>query len=144
MAKKTYRTHRLKSLELYKKDKEGKRIIIKFYGGIQIDSTAKLVTKDPYIQQLVEEDPGFGRDYYIESVVEDAPAAEPVVEEAPKVVEEPKKVLTDVKDIKRFHNLVEMKNYMAELGFKGVQSMNYQQCKSAAQKEGYDFQISKA
>ena len=48
-----------------------------------------------------------------------------------------------MKDIRRFHNLVEMRNYMAELGFEGVQEMNYMAAKAAAAKEGYDFQIQK-
>ena len=36
-----------------------------------------------------------------------------------------------------------MRAYMAELGFEGTEKMNYMQAKSAAAKEGYDFQISK-
>ena len=64
-----------------------------------------------------------------------APVVEEKKEEAPTI--------TDVKDVKRFHNIVEMRAAMAELGFEGVQGMGYLQLKYAASKEGYDFQIQK-
>lgn len=144
MAKKTYRTHTLKSLQLLLKDEEGKRIEVRFFGGIQIDSTAKFTTKDEKLQKLLENSSGFGRDYYIESVKEDetekkdAPAEEKKVE---KKAEKP--VMTDVKGSERFRNLVEMKNRMAELGIELPEGSNYSQAKAAANKAGYDFQIQK-
>ena len=144
MAKKTYRTFYLKGLTLLLTAEDGKRIEVRFRKGIQVDSTAKYVTSDEKVQVLMEKSSGFGRDYYVESVVGDKPAT---VEEAPASVVEEKKektpVLTDVKDVRRFHNIVEMRAAMAELGFEGVQEMNYMQLKSAASKEGYDFQIQK-
>ena len=144
MAKKTYRTYYLKNLQLLLKDKEGKRVEVIFRGGIQIDSTSKFSTSDEKLQQMIENCYGFNRDYYLESVREDSKPA-PVEAPAPKKKEEePEQPLTDVKDIKRFHNIVEMRNYMAELGFEGVQEMNYMQAKAAASKAGYDFKISKA
>jgi len=144
MAKKTYRTFFLKGLTMLLTAEDGKRIEVRFRKGIQVDSTAKYVTSDEKVQALMEKSSGFGRDYYVESVVEDKPLN---VEETPApVVEEKKdepKPLTDVKDVKRFHNIVEMRAAMAEIGFEGVQEMNYAQLKSAAAKEGYDFQIQK-
>ena len=146
MAKKTYRTYFLKNLQLLLKDGDGKRVEVIFRGGIQIDSTSKFSTSDEKLQEMIENCYGFNRDYYLESVREDpetekkeeaAPAPAPVKEEKEE------KPLTDMKDIKRFHNLVEMRNYMEEIGFKDAQSMNYAQAKAAASKEGYDFQISK-
>ena len=143
MAKKTYRTYYLKNLQLLLKDEEGVRTEVVFRGGIQVDSTAKFSTADEKLQEMIEACYGFNRDYYLESVREDS---KPEPAKAPEVKKEaePEKRLTDVKDIKRFHNLVEMRNYMAELGFEGVQEMNYMAAKAAASKEGYDFQISKA
>ena len=142
MAKKTYRTYNLKGLRLLLKDEAGERVEIRFFGGIQIDSTAKFTTKDEKIQRLLENCSGFGRDYYIESVVEDAPvAAEPEKKPAPKVEEKP--VLAEVKGSERFKNLVEMKNRMAELGIELGEGENYQKAKAAAIAAGYDFQIKK-
>ena len=144
MAKKTYRTFYLNGLNLLLTDEDGKRIEVRFRKGIQVDSTAKYVTSDEKVQALMEKSSGFGRDYYVESVVENNPVAEEEIQ-AP-VVEEKKEetpTLTDVKDVKRFHNIVEMRAAMAELGFEGVQGMGYLQLKSAASKEGYDFQIQK-
>lgn len=144
MAKKTYRTYNLKGLRLLLKDEAGERVEIRFFGGIQIDSTAKFTTRDEKIQRLLENCSGFGRDYYIESVVEDATVAEPAKKkeyEAPKAVEKP--ILDEVKGMERFRNLVEMKNRMAELGIELDEDANYQKAKAAAVKAGYDFQIQK-
>lgn len=145
MPRKTYRTYYLRSLVLRSVKKDGTPLEIVFRGGIQIDSTAKFSTSNEETQKFLEGLRGFGRDFYIESAEEDLtpsvqetgvlpPASESVPEKAP---------LTDVKDVKRFHNIVEMRAAMAELGFEGVQEMNYMQLKSAASKEGYDFQIQK-
>ena len=145
MAKKTYRTYSLKGLQLQLTDKSGKRVEIVFRGGIQIDSTARFTTTIPEIQELLEKSSGFGRDYYVESVKDDAPA--PVAEEPEKKVEkkaEPvKEIMDEVKGIERFRNLVEMKNRMAELGIELDEDANYQKAKAAAVKAGYDFQIQK-
>lgn len=143
MPRKTYRTYCLRSLVLRSEKKDGTPIEIVFRGGIQIDSTAKFSTSDEETQKFLEGLSGFGRDYYIEKEESDAPVVEtpaPVVETK---AEEEKAPLTDVKDVKRFHNIVEMRAAMAEIGFEGVQDMNYMQLKSAASKEGYDFQIQK-
>ena len=143
MAKKTYRTFYLKGLNLLLSDKKGERIEVVFRKGGQIDSTARFTTDNQDVQEAIEKCSGFGRDYYIEKEESDAPVAEtdaPVLETK---AEEEKAPLTDVKDVKRFHNIVEMRAAMAELGFEGVQEMGYLQLKSAASKEGYDFQIQK-
>ena len=141
MVKKTYRTYSLKSLSFDLELEDGNQVEVLFRSGIQIDSTAKFTTSNEEVQQLLESRSGFERDYYLESVRE-TEEAKPVEVVEPKA--ETKKVLTDVKDIKRFKNLVEMRSYMAEIGIEGVSEMNYMQAKAAAAKEGYDFQISRA
>lgn len=145
MAKKTYRTYYLKSLSLHLVDDDDNRIRIRFSGGIQVDSTAKYTTRDPYLQELIESGDGFNRDYYVESVVEDEPATPAKAKEEPKTQEPAaeKPVLAEVKGIERFRNIVEMKNRMAELGIELKENANYQTAKAAAAKAGYDFQISK-
>lgn len=140
MIKKTYKTFRLKKLYKYV-DVDGKSVEIVFKGGLQIDSTSKYTTSNEAIQKALEENRGFGREYYLESVEEKNEKPAPAPEKKPVKKAEEKAPLTDVKDIKRFHNIVEMRNYMAELGFAGVENMNYQEAKAAAQKEGYDFKI---
>ena len=125
------------------KDEDGNRIEVKFYGGIQIDSTAKFTTKNPKIQALLEKSSGFGRDYYIESVVEDEPAA-PAKEKKQEPVSAPKAekpVMDEMKGSERFRNLVEMKNRMRELGIELEKDANYAKTKAAAIAAGYDFQI---
>lgn len=143
MAKKTYRTYFLKGYHLLLTSEEGERIEIKFRSGIQVDSTAKYVTSDETIQGLLENASGFGRDYYIESVVEDAPEAPAPKPEkkAEKVNEKP--IMEEVKGSERFRNLVEMKNRMAELGIELDDDATYSKAKAAAVKAGYDFQIQK-
>ena len=76
MAKKTYRTYRLKGLQLLLLDESGRSIEVSFRGGIQIDSTAKFTTSDEKMQGALEKSSGFGRDYYLESVREDSPVAD--------------------------------------------------------------------
>ena len=145
MAKKTYRTYRLKGLQILTRNPEGKPVEVNFRSGIQIDSTAKFSTSEEWLQDKLESMDGFGKTFYLESVQQSkAEVKKPAtLAEAPE--DKPlEKTLTDVKDIKRFHNLVEMKNHMADLGIEGVAEMNYLQAKAAAIKEGYDFQISKA
>lgn len=143
MAKKTYRTFYLKGLNLLLSDKKGERIEVVFRKGGQIDSTARFTTDNQDVQEAIEKCSGFGRDYYIEKAESDAPVVETTAPVVETKAEEEKAPLTDVKDVKRFHNIVEMRAAMAELGFSGVQDMNYIQLKSAASKEGYDFQIQK-
>lgn len=144
MALKTYRTYFLKSLQILVRDSEGKRVECIFRGGIQVDSTARYTTDNAEIQKKLESLSGFGRTYYLESVIgEEEPKREVAQPETdPKQEEaEQEKPLTDVKDIKRFKNLVEMRAAMAELGIEGTENMNYVQAKAAAAKAGYDFQI---
>ena len=146
MAKKVYRTYYLKGLDVHLHDELGRSINVEFKGGLQVDSTAKFSTNDEKVQKALEASSGFNRDYYLESVKEDAPAVAYEAVAADKKEESPavdKQALDNVKDIKRFRNLVEMRNYMAELGFEDTQKMSYMQAKAAAAKEGYDFQIQK-
>ena len=148
MIKKTYRTFSLRGLDLHLNGKDGKKYEIIFRGGIQVDSTARFSTTDKEIQDAIEGISGFGRDYYLESkkaVGEEAAPSSPVIETADTKEEEPNKPVVDMKDVKRFHNLPEMKNAMIELGLPVTPEMNnYLQLKSIAAKAGYDFQISKA
>ena len=144
MSKKTYRTFSLKNLQICLKDEEGRRIEIVFRGGIQIDSTAKFVTDDEYLQKRLESSSGFGRDYYLESEVDNnpvqAPAPEKKVEKAPAPEKE---IVSGMKDSRRFKNLVEMKNAMKELGIELGDDATYPKAKAAAAAAGYDFQIQK-
>lgn len=85
MAKKTYKTYRLKGLALHLIDENYHPIDVYFNAGAQIDSTAKFTTGDEKIQEAIEKCSGFGRDFYLESVREDTPKANtptaPVVDE---------------------------------------------------------------
>ena len=80
MAKKTYKTYRLKGLQILFFDESGCAMEVNFRGGVQIDSTAKFSTSDEKIQKALEECSGFNRDFYLESVSEDRPADAPVRE----------------------------------------------------------------
>lgn len=140
MAKKIYKTYHLKGLQVLVFDDWGRAIEVNFKGGVQIDSTAKYSTNDEKVQKALESSRGFNRDFYLESTREEGAPA-PVVE-VPEQKEE-ETTLTDMKDIKRFKNLVEMRNYMTEVGIPDAQDMNYMQAKAAAAKAGYDFQIQK-
>lgn len=143
MAKKTYRTYYLKKLYTFVKDAEGNKINIEFRGGIQVDSTAIYSTKSEMIQNGLESAPGFGRDYYLESVVEEEEKA-PVKEEAPKAKEEEKVLPKEFIDSRSFRNLVEMKDAMKAAGLKIDEGWNYTQTKKFAAEKGYDYKISKA
>ena len=145
MSNKIYRTFSLKSLQVCFKNEEGKRVEIVFRGGIQIDSTAKYTTTDKYIQERLEKSSGFGRDYYLEAEVDTEKAATPAPEKK-KVVEAPapkKEIVSEMKDSRRFKNLVEMKNAMKELGIELGDDATYPKAKAAAAAAGYDFQIQK-
>lgn len=123
-------------------DARGYRIEAIFRGGVQIDSTARYTTDNERIQKTLESSALFNREFYIESVQEPTPVVEPVKdapEEIVKVDAEP----TDIKDIRRFRNLVEMKSAMKELGIAIPANATYAAAKAAAKKEGYDFQIQK-
>lgn len=145
MVKKTYKTFSLKGLVIRTHDKWGRPVCARFTGGIQIDSTATFVTVDPEMQRILESCSGFNRDYFLAEERDMAPKSEaPAKEDAPKVAPAAEeKTLADVKDIKRFRNLVEMKNAMKELGLEVKDEWNYTATKAAAAKEGYDFQIKK-
>ena len=144
MSKKTYRTFSLKGLQITFKDEEEKRIEIIFRGGIQIDSTAKYTTTDKYIQERLEKSSGFGRDYYLESEVKTEKPAAPAPEKKVEKAAEPKKeIVSEMKDSRRFKNLVEMKNAMKELGIELGDDATYPKAKAAAAAAGYDFQIQK-
>lgn len=94
MAKKTYKTYHLKGLQVLLFDESGRMAEVNFRSGAQIDSTAKFSTNDKKVQEALEKCSGFNRDFYLESIREDVPAAkeEPKVAvpsaEAEEVVEE--------------------------------------------------------
>lgn len=147
MAKKTYRTFTLKGLQLLMNDEDGKRVEVIFRGGIQIDSTARFTTSNDKVQRMLEASSGFGRDYYVESVRDEA-APKPenaTVEKRPEEAtrQGEKAIMQDVKGSERFRNLVEMKNRMSELGITLEENANYATAKAVAAKAGYDFQIKK-
>lgn len=139
MTTKVYKAYFLKSLSIDLPN--GKTIV--FRGGIYADSMAKYTTDNPEIQKMLEKSRAFNDTFYLESVqtVEDKPTGTPVQPVKEEKVAEPEKPLTDVKDIKRFRNLVEMRAYMAEIGLPVKDDSNYMECKAIASKEGYDFQI---
>ena len=144
MVKKTYKTYNLKSLVIHTHDAKGYPVEIVFRGGIHVDSTAVFSTGDARLQNVLESGKGFGRDYYIESereIVEAAPAEEPIEKPSKAKKAEPEMPIADMKDSRRFRNLVEMKNAMAEVGIVLPEDANYLAAKAAAQKAGYDFQI---
>lgn len=144
MAKKTYRTYFLRGYHLLLTSDEGKRIEIKFRGGIQVDSTSKYTTSDEEVQALLEKSSGFGRDYFLESEVNDEPVEAPAPEVKASAAPAPEKeIVSGMKDSRRFKNLVEMKNAMAELGIELEEGATYPKAKAAAAKAGYDFQIKK-
>lgn len=145
MIKKTYKTFSLKRLTLRLVCGNGERVDITFRGGVHVDSTAKFSTSNPDIQEMLESCSGFGRDYYIESTkeIEDAAPAETVEKKETQTPKPQKVLIEDLKDIKRFRNLVEMRNYIKGLGIELADDANYLQAKAAAAKEGYDFQIQK-
>ena len=144
MKVKTYKTYFLRSLSFDITGPNGNDIAILFQGGIQVDSTARFTTSNPYIQDKLEKSKRFNYDYFLETTTTiDEPGVEAPEKEDATVEKKEEKVITDVKDIKRFHNLVEMKNAMSELGIPVTQGMNYMAAKAAALKEGYDFQIQK-
>ncbi len=58
-------------------DETGRAIEVNFSGGVQIDSTSKFSTRDEKIQEALEKCSCFNRDFYLESVQEDAPAPVP-------------------------------------------------------------------
>jgi hypothetical protein len=144
MVKKTYKTYSLRGLDIHIKDKEGNSLVIVFRGGIQIDSTARYTTSDPFIQEALERCTGFGRDYYLEAEKDLTPVEKPAPVKEKKAAPKPEKeIMTEVKGSERFRNLVEMKNRMTELGIEFEEGANYSQAKAAATKAGYDFQIQK-
>lgn len=96
MAKKTYRTYSLRGLQLLLHDETGRAIEVNFSGGVQIDSTSKFSTRDEKIQEALEKCSCFNRDFYLESVQEDAPA--PVPSPAPAEEENDKALVVKVAD----------------------------------------------
>ena len=144
MSKKTYRTFSLKGLQIRLNGKDGERIEIVFRSGIQIDSTAKFTTSSKELQDMLENSQGFGRDYYIESEVDtEKKVAAPVEKKVEPQLESTKEIMEEMKDSRRFKNLVEMKNAMKELGIALDEDVNYAKAKAVAAKAGYDFQIKK-
>lgn len=81
MAKKTYKTYSLKGLQILLFDDYGRQIEVNFKAGAQIDSTAKFTTSDEKVQEAIEKCSSFKRDFYLESVREDSPAAVPAKSE---------------------------------------------------------------
>lgn len=87
MAKKTYKTYHLKGLQLLLHVEQGRTIEVNFSGGIQIESTAKYSTSNEEVQKALEKCSCFNRDFYLDSVREDEPAAATAPVSEPKTVQ---------------------------------------------------------
>lgn len=123
---------------------DGKAVDVAFKRGCTIGSTATYKTSDPRIQKTLESMKAFGPKFYLESTEvtgEDAPVAEPKVEEKPIVEEEVEVV--DVLDAQTFKNLVELRNALKDKGIDVSQITNVKAAESIAKKNGYNYTVEK-
>lgn len=139
MAKKTYRTYHLKGLQVILFDDYGRPLEVNFRSGCQIDSTSKFTTSDENVQKALEACSGFGRDFYIESVREDAPVAnenEDVVEE--ETVEED---LLKVEVADKAEAIEWLKEHHAEKGYTAAKLRTKSAFEEACAECGVVFEI---
>ena len=143
MARKIYKTYRLKSLCI-PFTIDGKEIRVEFRGGCVLGSTATYTTSDEKIQKELESLVAFGRDFYIDRIV---PTEEPVVakkkEDAPVVEIEEDKGPVDILDAKTFKNLVELRNALQDKGVDVSQITNVKVAEAVAKKNGYNYTVEK-
>ncbi len=151
MAKKTYKTYFLKGLQLLLFDEQGRTIEINFKGGLQVDSTAKFSTSDEKLQNAIEQCSGFNRDFYLDSVREDAPAdAAPVkaVAEVPVGQEENEATVPDdaddqVVNVSCKADAVEwLKEHYPEKGYNGSNLRSKEAFENACKDCGVTFDFS--
>jgi hypothetical protein len=124
---------------------DGKAVDVAFKRGCTIGSTATYKTSDPRIQKALESMKAFGPKFYLESTEvtgENAPVAEPKVEEKP-IVEEEEKEVVDVLDAQTFKNLVELRNALKDKGVDVSQITNVKVGESIAKKNGYNYTVEK-
>ena len=144
MARKTYKTYRLKGLNIPLVI-DGRNVYVDFKAGCSMTSTATFTTSDTQIQDALETLKGFNRDYYIDRIVEleeEAPKAAKVETPEPAQTEEEKEVV-DVLDAQTFKNLVELRNALQDKGIDVSQITNVKAAESVAKKNGYNYTVEK-
>ena len=144
MARKTYKTYRLKGLNI-PLTIDGQNVYVDFKAGCSMTSTATYTTSDVKIQEALESLIGFKRDYYIEKVVELEVEAPKVVKEVapePAKIEEEKEVV-DVLDAQTFKNLVELRNALQDKGIDVSMITNVKAAENIAKKNGYNYTVDK-
>lgn len=147
MAKKTYKTYCLKSLQLLLFGESGRTIEVNFKGGLQVDSTAKFSTNDEEVQKALEKCSGFKRDFYLDSVREDTPAAAPAAETpsfnkhsaAEEVVENGGKQKVEVAD--KSEAVEWLKEHFPEEGYTAVKLRTMAAVNEAGKKHGVVFEL---
>lgn len=144
MARKTYKTFRLKGLNI-PVSVDGKNVSVDFRAGCSMTSTATYTTSDVKIQEELENLRGFNRDYYIEKVVETeevAPKATAPVA-TPEPIQEEEKEIVDILDAQTFKNLVELRNALQAKGIDVSMLTNVKAAESVAKKNGYNYTVEK-
>lgn len=144
MARKTYKTFRLKGLSI-PVSVDGKNVSVDFRAGCSMTSTATYTTSDVKIQEELENLRGFNRDYYIEKVVETeevAPKA-PAPVATPEPIQEEEKEIVDILDAQTFKNLVELRNALQAKGIDVSMLTNVKAAESVAKKNGYNYTVEK-
>lgn len=141
--RKIYKTYKLKSLVIPFKI-NGQTVTVNFKGGCSLGSTATYTTSNKDIQEALESQLFFNREYYLDRVIEevqDIKPAAPVAKPEP-VVEEEKEVV-DILDARSFKNLVELRNALQEKGIDVSQITNVKAAESVAKKNGYNYTVDK-
>lgn len=140
---KTYRTRELKGYVLHLQI-DGKYNVVAFKRGCTLGSTATFTTSDPKVQSTLESLRAFGPTFYLEStkvIGEEVQGPAAVIEEKPKVEEEPEVV--DILDVQTFHNLVELRNALHDKGVDVSQITNVKAAEAIARKNGYNYTVVK-
>lgn len=146
MTRKTYKTFRLKGLTIpFVID--GKDVYVIFKSGCTMTSTATYTTTDAKIQEGLESLSGYGRDYYLDKVVElDKESPKTVTSKAkaePEKAQEEEKEVVDMLDAQSFKNLVELRNALQDKGIDVSQITNVKAAEAVAKKNGYNYTVEK-
>ena len=140
MAKKTYRTYKLKGLQILLSDELGHSIEVNFKGGLQVDSTAKFSTTDEKVQEALEKSSGFRRDFYLDSVRDDIHT--PVKAESGKRKAESKKETENVVKVADKADAVEwLKENHPDKGYTANKLRSEAAFTAACQECGVTFQF---
>jgi tRNA U34 2-thiouridine synthase MnmA/TrmU len=141
--RKIYKTYKLKSLVLHF-NINGQKVTVNFKGGCALSSTATYITSNTDIQDALESQIFFNREYYLDRVIEEKQDIKPT---ASKVKLEPAKEeeieVVDILDAKTFKNLVELRNALQEKGIDVSQITNVKAAESVAKKNGYNYTVDK-